>query len=154
MENGNGTKAARTIGAWVKLITAAATAVATVAATATGLYAALEGVKKAEAKAEVADNRANGAYSALASKIDALAIEVAYLKGKIDGREVAIRRAPVEPDFVPVPPTMTKPKSKIEKAPTKSQFKKGARFKVEPFQDLPDKLDDLVQMQEQYQADR
>ena len=67
MENGNGTKAARTIGAWVKLITAAATAVATVAATATGLYAALEGVKKAEAKAEVADNRANGAYSALAS---------------------------------------------------------------------------------------
>lgn len=153
----NGTKTTRTIGAWVKLVTATATAVATIAATGTALYAALDGVKKsrqAEVKAEAADNKTDGAYAALASKIDALSMEVAYLKGKIDGREIVIKRAPVRTTDTASP--RPEVRAKLGRtSPTKAPptFKKGAKFRVEPFQNLPGKLDDLIQMQAEYQSE-
>lgn len=149
----NGTKTTRTVGAWVKLATAIATAVATVAAAGTALYTALDGVEKsqqAEVKAEAADNKADGAYAALASKIDALAMEVAYLKGKVDGREVVIKQAATMSSNLEV---RSKPKRSAMKRSAPPSFKKGAKFKVGPFQNLPGKLDDLVQMQAEYQSE-
>lgn len=167
----NGTKTTRTLGAWVRLITAIATAVATVAATGTALYTALDNTKeskKAVEKAEVADNKADATYEALASKLDALMIEVAYLRGKVDGQSVVIKRAPARLESEPIKPDVqveedelvgttksdapTKPAAKVreERPPA---FKKGARFRIEAYQGLPRSLDDLARVQEQYQDD-
>jgi hypothetical protein len=158
-------KTTNRIGAYIKLAVTAVTALGAIAGVIFGIYMGWQEVKKsnkvASNQAEHSKALAKGAYAALASKLDALAQRVAYLEGKMDGREVRIIRShPPAAHMRPMLYSLDAPASDevevdIEESPEEVEmpFRDGVRFEVGAYQDLPDDLEDLVQTQEQYQAD-
>lgn len=144
----------RTIGSWIKLIGSAFVTLGTVAGVLFGIYSGWKELKEGN---EINKSLTEGAYAAMASKIEALSLRVAYLEGRIDSKVVTPIRMERPAPPVSAPPTET-PDSDgdgitDEEPATQLPFKDGVKFKIQAYQELPTQLRDLVQYQGQYLAE-